>query len=300
MKGYTLLVVATAVAIGQVSQNAEARTIKGSTVSKYRKLQVSAVDIDGSSVSEPVKVVSQFNGSNGTVYRGRYKLDVPDGAKVTIVFSQIRAGGLLRAKTVADFSDGHGGTSTQIPVTPPLADGSNAISLGRTVVGSPLSSCSLDPLDDVDSDDDGLSDLDDADDDNDSINDVDDADDDGDGYDDLDEDMDGDDDGSPDMVDPDDDNDGLNDDVDADDDNDEILDIDEPDVDDDGICDDDDVDDDNDGLSDDEDQDDDGDGVDDDDEVTSIIQQVWPSDGGSCRVLVLNGNGSRFRTVVIS
>jgi hypothetical protein len=300
MKGYTFAVIAAAVALGLVSQSAEARIIKGSTVSKYHNLQVSAVDIDGSCVSERVRVVSQFEGPDGTVYRGRYSLDVPEGAKVSIVFSRVRAGGLLRAKTVANFSDGNGGMSTQIPVTPPLADGSNAISLGRTEVGEPLSTCSRDPLDDVDSDDDSVNDLDDVDDDNDSINDVDDLDDDGDGYDDLDEDMDADDDGSPDMVDADDDNDGFDDSVDADDDNDEILDVDEPDADDDGISDADDADDDNDGLSDDVDDDDDGDGVNDDDEVTSIIQQVWPSNGGSCRVLVLNSNGSKFRTVVIS
>jgi hypothetical protein len=110
------------------------------------------------------------------------------------------------------------------------------------------------PLDQIDSDEDGESDLADDDDDNDGDSDDDDSDDDGFGDDDDAEDLDSDDDGAPNLVDEDDDDDGVADDDDADEDSD---------GDDDGIDDDDDADDDNDGEDDDDDADDDNDGEDD-------------------------------------
>lgn len=70
------------------------------------------------------------------------------------------------------------------------------------------------PLDQVDSDDDGDSDYADADDDDDGVDDEADEDDDDDGVDDADEDFDSDDDGATDEVDSDDDNDGIEDDAD--------------------------------------------------------------------------------------
>lgn len=83
------------------------------------------------------------------------------------------------------------------------------------------------PLDAVDSDDDGESDHADADDDNDGEGDDADADDDGDGEDDDDQDLDADDDGSPDEADSDDDDDGTEDAEDSDDDGDGVEDADE-------------------------------------------------------------------------
>ncbi|MDP2342378.1 MAG: hypothetical protein Q8O67_15590 [Deltaproteobacteria bacterium] len=112
------------------------------------------------------------------------------------------------------------------------------------------------PLEQIDSDDDGESDLEDADDDDDGESDDVDGDDDGSGADDDDEDLDSDDDGAPDLCDDDDDDDGI---ADADDEEDN-------DGDDDGVDDADDADDDNDGDSDDEDEDDDDDGIDDDED----------------------------------
>jgi hypothetical protein len=74
------------------------------------------------------------------------------------------------------------------------------------------------PLDEIDSDDDGEADREDADDDGDGEEDGDDEDDDGDGEDDDEQDLDSDDDGSPDEADSDDDDDGVEDDEDSDDD----------------------------------------------------------------------------------
>ena len=105
------------------------------------------------------------------------------------------------------------------------------------------------PLDQIDSDDDGTANSEDDDDDNDGDNDDGDVDSDGDGHDDDDDDLDSDDDGRPDLCDDDDDNDGAQDD-----------DAHEGDHDDDGVADDDDQDDDNDGIADDEDEDDETDG----------------------------------------
>ncbi len=85
------------------------------------------------------------------------------------------------------------------------------------------------PLDSVDSDEDGESDLSDADDDGDGEGDDVDADDDGNGQDDSAEDMDSDDDGSPDEADSDDDDDGTEDAEDADDDGDGTPDAEESD-----------------------------------------------------------------------
>jgi len=101
------------------------------------------------------------------------------------------------------------------------------------------------PLESIDSDDDGSSDYEDDDDDNDGIDDDDDSDSDGNGTEDDDEDLDSDNDGQPDEVDDDDDNDGINDEDD-----------------------DDDGDSDGDGVDDEDDNDDDNDGVDDENEDT--------------------------------
>jgi hypothetical protein len=152
-------------------------------------------------------------------------------------------------------SDAQGNTQSAIP------DFTGTVDLGQIeIVGAGRRSADPDtyaepehnPLENVDSDDDGVPDLEDEDDDDDGVDDEDDDDRDGSGDDDDDEDLDDDNDGNPNACDDDDDDDGIDDEDDDDD----------GDSDDDGVSDEDDVDDDNDGAEDDE---EDEDETDDDD-----------------------------------
>ena len=243
----------------------EAREVKGKTKSLWRHLAASAVATDGSAVTEPVTVVKQVHLASGKIlYIGRYSLEVPEGQKVMMVFQKVRANGTFKPKTVAQFAtDGTGlSETTQFTVTAPLIAGSLAIDLGRIKVRGRVATPQLNPLEDVDNDNDGISDLDDNDDDNDAIEDNQDEDEDGDGVVDQGEDMDTDDDDIPNVVDADDDNDGIADNQDEDEDGDGIIDSNgDEDSDGDSIADVDDADDDNDGIEDNQDEDEDGDGI---------------------------------------
>jgi hypothetical protein len=242
-----------------------AREIKGKTKSFSRQLVASAVATDGSAVTSPVTVLSSKRLPSGRLlFTGSYSLQVPEGEKVMMVFQKVRANGTLKPKTVAQFAtDASGLTRTkQLTVTAALAGGSDAIDLGTIRVKDKFARSSINPLSEVDNDDDGISDLEDTDDDNDSIEDVQDEDEDGDGVVDQDEDMDTDDDGIPNVVDTDDDNDGIADNQDEDEDGDGIIDSNgDEDSDGDSIADADDPDDDNDGIEDNQDEDEDGDGI---------------------------------------
>jgi hypothetical protein len=243
----------------------QAREVKGKTKSFCRHLVASAVATDGSAVSGPVTVVKRVQLASGKIlYVGKYSLDVPEGRKVMMVFQKVRANGTLKPKTVAEFATDDTGLldTTQFTVTAPLIGGSLAIDLGRIKVRGRLATPQLNPLEDVDNDNDGISDLDDNDDDNDAIEDNQDEDEDGDGVVDQGEDMDTDDDGIPNVVDADDDNDGIADNQDEDEDGDGIIDSNgDEDSDGDSIADADDPDDDNDGIEDNQDEDSDGDGI---------------------------------------
>jgi len=191
----------------------QAREVKGITKSFCRHLVASAVATDGSAVTDPVTIVKQVRLASGKIfYIGRYSLEVPEGQKVMMVFQKVRANGTLKPKTVARFAADNAGLSetTQFTVTAQMIGGSLAIDLGKINVRHRIATSQLNPLEDVDNDDDGISDLDDNDDDNDGIEDNQDEDEDGDGVIDQDENMDTDDDGAPNVVDADDDNDGCN------------------------------------------------------------------------------------------
>lgn len=257
-----LLVLMSVFLVAGVSQ---AREVKGKTKSFCRHLVASAVATDGSAVTDQVTVVKQVRLASGEIlYIGRYSLEVPEGQKIMMVFQKVRANGTLRPKTVAQFATDDTGLSetTQFTVTAPLIGGSLAIDLGKIKVRGRVATTQLNPLEDVDNDDDSISDLDDNDDDNDAIEDNQDEDEDGDGIVDQDEDMDTDDDGTPNVVDADDDDDGIADNQDEDEDGDGILDLNgDEDSDGDSIADADDPDDDNDGIEDSQDEDEDGDGI---------------------------------------
>jgi hypothetical protein len=178
---------------------------------------------------------------DGRVQGDSFSLALTPGVPAIVLFE---AGGLPH---VLQFErDAAGNVETLIP------DFTGEIDLGAVTLESALlrdgeaeewAESENNPLDEVDSDDDGESDLDDEDDDDDGESDDEDGDDDGDGEDDDDQDLDSDDDGSPDCADDDDDDDGVDDEEDEDD-----------------------GDEDEDGVPDDEDDDDDNDGEDDEDE----------------------------------
>jgi hypothetical protein len=258
----TLLTVLGLFFVARISQ---AREVKGITKSFCRHLVASAVATDGSAVTDPVTIVKQVRLASGKIfYIGRYSLEVPEGQKVMMVFQKVRANGTLKPKTVARFAADNAGLSetTQFTVTAQMIGGSLAIDLGKINVRHRIATSQLNPLEDVDNDDDGISDLDDNDDDNDGIEDNQDEDEDGDGVIDQDENMDTDDDGAPNVVDADDDNDGIADNQDEDEDGDGIIDSNgDEDSDGDSIADADDPDDDNDGIEDNQDEDEDGDGI---------------------------------------
>lgn len=185
----------------------QAREVKGKTKSFCSHLVASAIATDGSATTSPVTVVRQVRLASGKIrYFGVYSLEVPEGQKVMMVFQKVMADGTLKPKTVAAFAtDDTGLKSTkQFGVTPPLPGGLPAINLGMIKVMNTLAVPLLNPLTQVDNDNDGISDLDDNDDDNDGIADNQDEDEDGDGVIDQGEDEDTDDDGIPDVVDPDD------------------------------------------------------------------------------------------------
>jgi hypothetical protein len=267
MKGTGFLRVVLLMVLGVflVTSIGEAREIKGKTKFSSRNLVVSAIATDGSATTVPVTFIRKRETDSGTVFIGKYSLEVPDGQKVMIVFQKLRKRtGTLKPKTVARFAKDVSGLTrtTQLNVTQSPLGGSEAIDLGAIRVKRKFAKPKNNPLEDVDNDGDGTSDFDDEDDDNDGIEDNQDEDEDGNGEDDQGEDMDEDDDGKPDVVDPDDDDDGIRDKDDLDDDNDGIDDWDgDTDSDDDGVEDADDPDDDNDGIEDNQDMDQDGDGI---------------------------------------
>ena len=144
---------------------------------------------------------------------GRFTLSLPIGKRYMVSF---KSG--TQAVGVLGFKDGAAGTSTSLlPVAHgptstmagPKAEGSTSneaeddIDLGDVddADGDAVYEPSKNPLDEVDSDDDGESDLEDADDDDDGTADVEDADDDNNGTADVDEEQDSDQDGVPDDAD---------------------------------------------------------------------------------------------------
>ncbi len=267
MRIYRFLVLAAValLVVALVAAGAEARQITGRTKSYCQNLVATAVGTDGSCIKAPVNVNRVVQTPAGPKYIGSYSLEVPEGQEVAVVFNKLKANGSLKPKTEAQFAtDATGARKTcRLNVTAPLAGGAAAINLGVTkVMGSRVATASLNPLEDVDEDGDGLSDFDDPDDDNDAVADDQDADSDGDGVADADEDLDADDDGLPNIVDPDDDNDGVPDRQDLDADGDGALDWDgDSDHDGDGVPDAIDPDMDNDGLANAQDNDEDGDGI---------------------------------------
>lgn len=266
MRGYKFVkfAVLAIISVFIIATVGQAREIKGGTKSFDKHILAAAIDTDGSSVAVPVTVIKRVNGK----YIGNYSLEVPEGRRVMIVFQKVKANGTLKAKTVARFATDASGLSKTSQFT--VTAGLQAIDLGFITVNSILAKPKINPLSEVDNDDDGISDLDDNDDDNDDIEDSQDDDEDGNGILDQDDDMDIDDDNKPDVIDPDDDNDSLSDKVDLNANADGILDWDgNTDSDDDSILDADDPDDDNDGIIDSLDEDRDGDGVIDRDEIDS-------------------------------
>lgn len=170
---------------------------------------------------------------------GEFTVALEPGAPVVLFVAL--ADGTIAPLT---FDNGLGGRQSRIP------DFSGTVDLGQLTVvdlsgqrngeGTVEAESEENPLDGIDSDDDGESDLEDTDDDDDGSDDDEDADDDGDGEDDDEQDLDADDDGSPDAADDDDDDDGIEDESDED----------HQDADDDGVEDSEDADDDNDGEDD--------------------------------------------------
>lgn len=285
MKANQFAKIAVLVMIGVlfIATAGQARVIKGRTLSYNKKMVATAIATDGSSVSAPVKVVSQVTIHAGLIrYTGRYRLVVPDGQRVMLIFQKVTANGRLIPKTVARFKRTASGLGKTSQFTVPASQAAanigqvaatavtEPINLGIITLDNTFAIPRFNPLSQVDNDTDGISDLNDNDDDDDGIVDRLDDDDDGNGTIDQNEDMDTDNDNRPNMVDSDDDNDGLTDKADLDDDDDSISDWDgDTDSDSDSIQDADDPDDDNDGIEDSQDEDLDGDGITDLDENDS-------------------------------
>lgn len=136
---------------------------------------------------------------------GAFRLSLPTGNRYIVYFSD----GTTKVG-VLQFNDGNGGKTSLLPMesapaagsTPQDASDGSDDDVGLGDVSDDNSDGAYepsdDPLDQVDSDDDGASDADDADDDNDGVDDSDDGDDDGNGVDDSAEDGDDDGDGLPD------------------------------------------------------------------------------------------------------
>lgn len=176
----------------------------------------------GEGVTEVVALPASSE-QKGTVYSakvdasGAFRLDLPKDQRYVIVFkSGDQSTGVLR------FKDGTTGAYTTLlpvagepssmPSSKPLSeddaeddDDAEESEIGLGEVDDPAADGQYEPannpLEQVDSDDDGDNDFEDADDDNDDVADDVDSDDDGDGVDDSSEDLDADDDGTPDEID---------------------------------------------------------------------------------------------------
>ena len=193
---------------------------------------------------------------NAQVVSGKFQLAVPV-ARTVLVFVDGNNNVIANLRFA-----GSGGGALQTTI--PAGAAGDTLSLGAISIAGKTAASEVNPLSEIDCDDDGTADLDDADDDNDGTADASDSDDDGNSTADSAEDLDTDDDGDCDMADADDDNDGVADSSDSDDDGDGTEDASEHDGDHDGVDDSADADDDNDGAADADDSDDDGDGVSDD------------------------------------
>lgn len=225
----TLLSLVAIAAVGCSSESTEGPTAQGSRALTGR-IQPAA----GVNVTEVAALVSHA-GAPTDVYRapvdaqGVFRLELPKGERYVlqlmsgetavgnIRFASSSAGALTSILPMASVPGGAGATPQAEDVSEPDVELGDVSSAG----GSDYDSAN-EPLDQVDSDDDSVSDFDDDDDDDDGEADDEDEDDDGDGVDDSDEDFDNDDDGASDDVDDDDDDDGLTDDVDTDDDGDGV------------------------------------------------------------------------------
>lgn len=248
----------------------DARVIKGTTTATVQKLKVSAVSSKGAAVTVPVTNVRQKVTPAGVRFIGNFSMNVVKGQKVMLVFSRVGASGTMKAQTVAKFAKDAAGTAktSQFNVTAPVAGGPTDIAVGNVTVGPKTATPTVNPLTNVDSDGDGLSDLDDNDDDDDGIIDSHDTDSDGNNVADVKEDMDTDNDGLVNVVDNDDDNDGIVDGKDLDSNGDGKNDWDgNTDSDNDGVLDSADKDDDNDGVLDIADNDQNGNGIPDGQEI---------------------------------
>jgi hypothetical protein len=94
-----------------------------------------------------------------TLYMGRYSLEVPEGQKVRIVFSQGRSDGTLQPITVVKFARDTSGfnEALQFRVTRQVPGRGRHMNLGNINVGEPFATpAGGNPLADVDSDGDGI------------------------------------------------------------------------------------------------------------------------------------------------
>jgi len=193
--------------LGLMVGAAGARQITGTTQSAAPKLAMQARGSDGALYKGTWSATGHTTINGRTVYTGQYSVDVPTGKKVVVEIRKVAKNGTSTPPTAASFftSPTHKHTAWMIPVTPALAGGSDAISLGlMKVAARPLTKTSVNPLTETDCDEDGDNDYQDEDDDNDGLDDDQDADEDGDGVDDQGEDCDQDGDGVPDDEDNDD------------------------------------------------------------------------------------------------
>jgi hypothetical protein len=166
-------------------------------------------------VSDIYAMDTQGRTAHADATSGEFSVALEPGAPAVLFFQ--REDGVVAPLV---FDDGHGGTQSVIP------DFEGTVELGQVSIvdrtaardgeGDVTAESEENPLDDVDSDDDGESDSEDEDDDDDGVEDESDDDDDGDGEDDDESDLDEDDDGDPDESDDDDDNDGVDDEEDED------------------------------------------------------------------------------------